>query len=891
MNVLVRLRRFAGEHVPAVPRAKLRSAERRAQANAKAYEIVLAAVEARGPQGVKTDELSRSAALRSAAKVQLIHAHATFAELLSTGASVEEAATATSRKLLNAGAAADAAAFAEALAVKPETVQAGKLAAAIVALHRGLPELAWDEFRTVPTHAWRRHAAIEYLDSGFRQEPMTALRTARDLVAERAAELGPAEWYELLRHAYVLRDLPLARQAYDLLLKRAQDDPTAWPEAEVQIPWLRPWMDDAPSPTVPPPTGTVAFGLINYRQPGRSKTSMNIGDYVQTLAALGHLVRNQNLRFDGPADLVEFVSEMQQRVRPERRLDAQAGEVRLYTVNRDASTYEAFPEPTWMLAFGWYMHPLFKLRHDFPMHPKLRPIYVSFHCNKREMLTPAAIDSLRRYGPVGCRDWTTVDLLLSLDIPAFFSGCLTTTVDMLFPPIDVASQPAEPRTVYVDVRGAIPEGATTATQSYQEVKQRGFAENLRAAVALLEHYRRTYTQIVTSRLHCYLPARSLGLEVDFRPKNRADVRFNGLIDLEDTDFDAIRTDLLGRLEPVMAAIVSGKSEDEVYQLWRELCADDVKAAWVRHGAIGPTPAPPFDVAQAKSRILVASDTDGPFETHQDGQVVDVAIIAGPDDRNRLPVVVDSVLAHTTRAVHVWLLSRGYGPEERRQLSEAFPESAVSWLAYDQAETGAPTVPAGWDLVLLPELLVDVRRVVVLPPVAVVVGDIAELAEHPLDGHALAARSSVGDGLTSGFGVLYRAARRLNPRADLAHDLYRRLHARHVFDFDAFETDVLVLDLEAMRRDRFCPEFLPYAGEFGFTPREVLTFYAGPNRAVLPPLWAHIPGRERVDDPRLVYWPEANAPWRRRCVGHREVWTTASERAARRVGGATVTATS
>ena len=102
-------------------------------------------------------------------------------------------------------------------------------------------------------------------------------------------------------------------------------------------------------------------------------------------------------------------------------------------VDRDASMYNEVPEGTWTLAFGWYMHALFGVRYGFPFHKNLQPIFVSFHCNKRGLLTPEAIDYLRAHGPIGCRDWTTVDILLSVDVPAFFSGCLTTTVNTVFP--------------------------------------------------------------------------------------------------------------------------------------------------------------------------------------------------------------------------------------------------------------------------------------------------------------------------------------------------------------------------------------------------------------------------------------------------------------------------
>ena len=91
-----------------------------------------------------------------------------------------------------------------------------------------------------------------------------------------------------------------------------------------------------------------------------------------------------------------------------------------------------------MVAFGGHMHPLYDLRYDFPYHPNIRPLFISFHVNRLDMLTDEAQDYLRRHGPIGCRDWNTVFLLLSAGIDAFFSGCLTTTLDMLFPPRETA---------------------------------------------------------------------------------------------------------------------------------------------------------------------------------------------------------------------------------------------------------------------------------------------------------------------------------------------------------------------------------------------------------------------------------------------------------------------
>ena len=138
------------------------------------------------------------------------------------------------------------------------------------------------------------------------------------------------------------------------------------------------------------------------------------------------------------------------RTRPELALEAVDADLDVLTIHRDASMYQTIPEGTWTLCFGWFMHPLFRMRYGFPLHDALRPLFVSFHCNKRDLLTDDAIAYLRRYGPVGCRDWTTVYLLLSAGVPAFFSGCLTTTVSTTFPPLD--ERPSDDAPVgYVDV--------------------------------------------------------------------------------------------------------------------------------------------------------------------------------------------------------------------------------------------------------------------------------------------------------------------------------------------------------------------------------------------------------------------------------------------------------
>ena len=205
----------------------------------------------------------------------------------------------------------------------------------------------------------------------------------------------------------------------------------------------------------------------------------------------------------------------------------------------------------------------------------------------QESLEGESLDYLRRHAPVGCRDWSTVHLLLDHGVPAFFSGCLTTTVDMLFPGQRTAG-PSDPVALVDLVPGTEPTGVTgpTVTVHHSGIGVRGsdFRENLRLAVRVLDSYRRDVSSVVTSRLHCYLPVRALGVPVDFRPKDAHDIRFQGLAGISDEDFGAMQDGLRTKLEAVLASILSGADESAVRRVWADVCAADVAEAQRRHSA-------------------------------------------------------------------------------------------------------------------------------------------------------------------------------------------------------------------------------------------------------------------------------------------------------------------
>ena len=770
-------------------------------------------------------------------------------EVLRKGGSLNDAVVADIRGLLARGKPELAMTVATSLRSDPTTAELGELSSGIVAARTGHLALAWYHLRDLPEPLWVRHAAEEWVRAGFDQEP-EHVRKQLARLADEAPDFVPAPaWLAMLGPVFGHGYGDLVKQLFAVFDARVGDGSTVEPSMVVHRDWLRPWVvapSDGPSaPAVP--EGSVSFAIMAYGHPGRSRASANIGDHVQSLASLGHLVRHQDLHYDGRQDLVDLLTQLRSRVRPELQLRSEERQVSLIQIDRDASMYAAIPPNTWALAFGWYMHAIFETRYGFPFHPNLLPIFVSFHCSKRDLLTEEAVAYLRRFAPIGCRDWTTVDILLSVDVPAFFSGCLTSTARTVFP--EPVHRPADDAPVaYVDMpKSVVPRGAPVHAHSSDAIRFRAFATNVSDAISRLETYRGSYRGIVTSRLHCYLPLRSLGVPVDFQPKNRSDPRFAGLIDITDAEFDSMRSRIDRLLEQMFEMILAGQPPDAVYARWRELTADEVTAAQRRRAAEQPMPPPVADLVGEVAQVR-------PSHRPARSDVVSVVVPVAATETEAVPVLLSSVAEHASGEVRFFLLTRHDelpGAAALRTAAGGFPVDVISTASVgnDLRAAGQAPAPLDIDRFVLPELLPDVGRVVVLPAASVVSADISELFALDLGGRLLAAPDPAGRSGDSGFGVLNAAANRLGARTAAATELRRRAYARHRFDFDAFDIDVMVLDLAAWRDRALLTTYIPYVEEFGLTLRELLHLAVGPDRAVVPARWYAVPGRSVIPQRR------------------------------------------
>ena len=218
---------------------------------------------------------------------------------LERGRRLDQALISQVRTLLADREADAARSIAQSLRAQPETETLGRLAGGIVAHREGYLELAWDELRPVPREAWTRFAASEYVRSGLSVAPDEVLAELRALAADDPPDVRAKPWFDMLGPVFGYGAHELARRLFEIFERHAREDANPWEGAEAHVEWMRPWIAaDDDSPTAPA-GGRRTFAVMDYGHPAASRASANIGDHVQSIASLGHLVRHQGVRLTG----------------------------------------------------------------------------------------------------------------------------------------------------------------------------------------------------------------------------------------------------------------------------------------------------------------------------------------------------------------------------------------------------------------------------------------------------------------------------------------------------------------------------------------------------------------------------------------------------------------
>jgi hypothetical protein len=237
------------------------------------------------------------------------------------------------------------------------------------------------------------------------------------------------------------------------------------------------------------------YGLLSYR-------TLNLGDEIQSIAARKFLPRVD--QYIDREELDEVTS-------PDG-------------------------EPLKLIMNGWFCH-----RPDkWPPAPFIEPLLISMHISgtpepdsgkrARDVLAqlPEALMYLRRHGPVGARDYFTLEWLRSHDIECYYSGCLTLTLDrpaVAREPFIVLNEVPEP--VVARISDSVRRPVRWSTHSHET---HGTESRLHQAETLLALYARA-SCVVTTRLHTALPCLAMETPVLLIDDSFDQSRFTALNEL------------------------------------------------------------------------------------------------------------------------------------------------------------------------------------------------------------------------------------------------------------------------------------------------------------------------------------------------------------------------
>jgi len=283
------------------------------------------------------------------------------------------------------------------------------------------------------------------------------------------------------------------------------------------------------------------YGLLTY-------TTENIGDDIQSLAALQFLPVNKGIRF----------------------------------LNRDNLGRE--PQTHLKLIMnGWFgqMHSS-KKDCSWPPNEFIEPVFVSFHITPGAasyILSSEGVKYLKSHEPIGCRDLYTKNLLEAHNVKAWMSGCLTATLPKMRC-FSVSDQ-----VTLVDLDNPIFRGIVFKSLKNLEMNQivcrthdlrvGRIYPNSRLFLAhqLLKEYA-TSKLVITTRLHCAVPCVAMGVPVLFLVNNPNDERFSGL-GLNNVLFDLM--EFAEQPEKIILSIIHGGNiqlnPDELHAAMDKICSD------------------------------------------------------------------------------------------------------------------------------------------------------------------------------------------------------------------------------------------------------------------------------------------------------------------------------
>lgn len=186
----------------------------------------------------------------------------------------------------------------------------------------------------------------------------------------------------------------------------------------------------------------------------------------------------------------------------------------------------------------------------WPPSDKIDPLFVSFHISslnqcQKVMARPELAEYYNNKGPIGCRDYKTMEILKSIGVDAYYSSCLTQTLEkkkglkssgeILF--VDAFLKMNNPGYEEYFIDKMVPpslKSKVDIVRHQKEIKHLPITERLDLAEQYLDRYAAA-DLVITSRIHCALPCLAYGTPVYFMDlgydRSGARARFKGILDM------------------------------------------------------------------------------------------------------------------------------------------------------------------------------------------------------------------------------------------------------------------------------------------------------------------------------------------------------------------------
>jgi lipopolysaccharide biosynthesis glycosyltransferase len=355
----------------------------------------------------------------------------------------------------------------------------------------------------------------------------------------------------------------------------------------------------------------------------------------------------------------------------------------------------------------------------------------------------------------------------------------------------------------------------------------------------------------------------MGLPVDFKPKNLADVRFEGLINLDETAFNKIRNGIEDKLEVTLKAILEGKNEKEVRQLWAEICQAEVEFAEKYATTYSKVTPSNIDVPKAVAALEASKVTVG--NNPRGKNVVETALALDQNLEDMIPVVLQSLVDHTDREINAHVMTRGLGDAFRSRMGKLFPQINFTFYNFDEVHYGDDIAllshisVSTMDRLFLPEMLKDLEKVLYLDIDILIQGDVGELYDLNLGENVFAGKRTRLKTWANMIRPITRATLHFAP--EKAWDIRKRLHDKADLTSRTFNAGILVLNLKLMRAENFTVEHMYLVEQCRMNDQDVFNIYSRDRVLEIDSEWNHVPSQDFNASPKIIHWAGPAKPWK------------------------------